>query len=57
MEFRVKKNDLRVLADALGTPPVFRCLKEWKACVCCLNELHILVVTVTRFHDLADLFH
>ena len=24
-EFRVEKNDLPVLADALGIPPVFRC--------------------------------
>ena len=24
-----------------------QCLEEWKACVCCLNDLHILVVTVT----------
>jgi len=24
-EFRVEKNDLPVLADALGVPPVFRC--------------------------------
>ena len=50
-EFRIEKNDLPVLADALGIPPVFRCsqrcLKEWKACVCCLNDFHILVVTVT----------
>ena len=29
VEFRVKKNDLRVLADALGTPPVFRCLQRF----------------------------
>ena len=51
-EFRVEKNDLPVLADALEFHLFFvahrgQCLKEWKACVCCLNALHILVVTVT----------
>ena len=51
-EFRVEKNDLPVFGDALEFHrcSVARrgpCLKEWKACVCCLNDLHILVVTVT----------
>ena len=59
-EFRVERNDLPVLADAFGIPPVFRwsqrsCLKEWKACVCCLDDLHILVVTVSWYNDLPDL--
>ena len=40
-EFRVEKNDLLSVARR------GQCLEEWKACVCCLNDLHILVVTVT----------
>ena len=52
-EFRVEKNDLPVLADALGIPPVFRCSQrsvfEGMEGLCTLlkNALHILVVTVT----------
>ena len=52
-EFRVEKNDF---CPFWQMPLEFHlffvahrgpCLKEWKACVCCLNALHILVVTVT----------
>ena len=51
-EFRVDKNDLPVWQMLVEFHLFFvthrgQCLKEWKACVCCLNALHILVVTVT----------
>ena len=48
-EFCVEKNDLPVLADALFSI-VWR-----KACVFCLNDLHIILVTMTWYPDLADL--
>ena len=47
VEFRVKKNDLRVWQMPLefhlfSVACRGSCLKEWKACVCCLRWLHIV---------------
>ena len=58
-EFRVEKNDLQRLAEALkehwnATKEPYA--MEWRDCACCWNDWHTHVVSVIWFRVLEDLF-